>query len=155
MLLPDGWKVVSRKGELHFEHQGDSAEVSSYEYLLAVPGSVKVPELGSRFESKLVGRNAVEGYNPQQLFDPELLAKELTVRNWHPGDRFWPAHSKAPKKIKELLQDRQVSGPERKLWPVLVSGDEIVWLRGFPAPSTFRPQENASQVLVLEELPLS
>jgi tRNA(Ile)-lysidine synthase len=153
LLLPNRWRVSHKKGELHFALQGANAEPTDYEYRLSVPGSIDVSELGSRFESKLIGRNAVQGYNPDHLFDLELLAKELTVRNWRPGDRFWPAHSKAPRKIKELLQDRQVTGTERKLWPVVLSGNEIVWLRGFPRPAKLQPQENASQVLVLQELP--
>jgi tRNA(Ile)-lysidine synthase len=152
MLLPNQWKVSPKKGELHFELQGVNAEPADYEYRLPTPGSIDVPELGSRFESKLIGRNAVQGYNPDHLFDPELLAKELTVRNWRPGDRFWPAHSKALRKIKELLQDRKVTGPERKLWPVVLSGDEIVWLRGFPRPAKLQPQENSPQALLLREL---
>ncbi|MGA9042553.1 MAG: tRNA lysidine(34) synthetase TilS [Terriglobales bacterium] len=154
MLLPNGWKVVRKKGELYFEHQSETTEPTDYEYRLPVPGSIDIPELGSRFESKLVGRNLVQGYNPHHFFDPELLAKELTVRNWRPGDRFWPAHSKSPRKIKELLQDRQVIGPERKLWPVVVSGAEVVWLRGFPAPASLQPREDKWQVLLLEELSL-
>jgi tRNA(Ile)-lysidine synthase len=154
MLLPNRWRVSHQTGELHFERQGANAEPADYEYRLPIPGSIDVPELGSRFESKLIGRNAVQGYNPQHLFDPKLLAKELTVRNWRPGDRFWPAHSKAFRKIKELLQDRQVTGFERKLWPVVLSGDEIIWLRGFPAPAKLQPQENADQALQLQELPL-
>jgi len=154
MLLPSGWRVSRRKGESHFEHPSAASEFSDYEYRLPVPGSIDVPELGSRFESMLVGRNAVQLYNRQHFFDPELLTKELTVRNWRPGDRFWPAHSKSPKKIKELLQDRQVIGPERKLWPVVVSGSEVVWLRGFPAPASLQPRETASSVLLVQELPL-
>jgi hypothetical protein len=38
---------------------------------------------------------------------------------------------KAPKKIKELLQDRHITGNEKKLWPLVVCGDEVVWMRGF------------------------
>ncbi len=154
MLLPNLWRVSRKKGELHFEHQSGTAGLADYEYPLPVPGSVEVPELGSRFESKLVGRNTVQGYNPQHLFDPELLSKELTVRNWRPGDRFWPAHSKSPRKIKELLQDRHVTGPDRKLWPVVVSGAEIIWLRGFPAPASLQPRENTAPILLLQELSL-
>ena len=81
------------------------------------------------------------GYNPDHMLDPALLQKELTVRNWRAGDRYWPAHSKAPKKIKELLQERKLTGTERKLWPVVVSGQEIVWVRGFPTPARLRPRE--------------
>src|SRR5215469_12785442 len=44
------------------------------------------------------------GYNPDQLLDPALVSKQITVRNWRPGDRFWPAHTRSPKKVKELLQ---------------------------------------------------
>ena len=77
--------------------------------------------------------------------------KKLTVRNWRAGDRFWPAHSKAPKKVKELLQERKLAGRERKLWPVVVSGQEIVWMRGFPAPVRLRPREGATQALVFQE----
>ena len=72
------------------------------------------------------------GYNPDHLLDADSLPGPLRVRNWRPGDRFWPAHTKSPKKIKELLQERHVAQPERRLWPVVVSGDEIVWVRGFP-----------------------
>jgi tRNA(Ile)-lysidine synthase len=154
MLLPNRWKVSHKSGKLHFELQGTNAEPSDYEYRLPIPGSIAIAELGSRFESKLIGRNAVQGYNPDHLFDPELLAKELTIRNWRPGDRFWPAHSRAPRKIKELLQHRQVTGTERKLWPVVLSGDEVVWLRGFPVPAKLQPQQDANQTLVLQELPL-
>ena len=25
-----------------------------------------------------------------------------------------------------------MTGPEKKLWPVVVSGTDVVWLRGFP-----------------------
>jgi tRNA(Ile)-lysidine synthase len=154
LLLPNRWKVSRKKGELRFEVQSAIADSEDYEYHLPIPGSIDVPELHSRFESKLIGRNALQGYNPDHLFDLELSAKELTVRNWRPGDRFWPAHSKAPRKIKELLQDRQVTGTERKLWPVVLSGEEIIWLRGFPVPARLQPRENATQALLLQELPL-
>jgi tRNA(Ile)-lysidine synthetase-like protein len=66
--------------------------------------------------------------------DRALLASEVRIRNWRAGDRFWPWHTKVPKKIKELLQERHVTGRERKLWPVVLSGTDVIWLRGFPAP---------------------
>jgi tRNA(Ile)-lysidine synthetase-like protein len=74
----------------------------------------------------------------------------LIVRNWHPGDRFWPAHTKSPKKIKELLQERHVAQPGRRLWPVAVSGDEIVWMRGFSVPARLRAKAGEEAVLIRE-----
>jgi tRNA(Ile)-lysidine synthase len=151
--LPEGWIVSRRKdtGGVQFELGSGTGEGSDYEYGLAVPGVVQVPEAGAWFEATIVPGDTAPGYNPDHAFDPGLLQKELTVRNWRAGDRFWPAHSKSEKKVKELLQERKLAARDRKLWPVVVSGREIVWMRGFPAPARFRPREGAKQVLVLQE----
>jgi tRNA(Ile)-lysidine synthase len=133
--LPNGWVVLRNKGELRFELQSAAPTRLDYEYCLSIPGSVEVPETDSRFEAVLISGNAAKGYNPGDLLDRALLASEVKVRNWRPGDRFWPLHTKVPKKIKELLQERHVTGPERKMWPVVVSGTDVVWVRGFPAPT--------------------
>ncbi len=146
-VLPHGWVVSRTKDELRFESDAKTAE--DYEYLLPVPGSVAVRETQSRFEAVSVSGNAAEGYNPEDLLDGTLLVAELKVRSWRPGDRFWPAHTKAAKKIKELLQERQVTGRERKLWPVVVSGTDVVWVRGFPAPMRLQPR-NDKAVLIRE-----
>ena len=93
-VLPDGWVVLRKQGELRFELQSGTPGKLDYEYCLPVPGSVEVQETQSRFETVLIPRNAAEGYNPDDLLDRELLTAELRVRNWRPGDRFWPAHTK-------------------------------------------------------------
>jgi tRNA(Ile)-lysidine synthase len=154
-VLPDGWVVSRRKGELQFESRGGTPKESEYEYCLSVPGSVDVQETESRFETVLVPGNAAEGYNPEDLLDRALLAAELRVRNWRPGDRFWPGHTKVPKKIKELLQERHVAGPERKLWPVVVSGTDVVWVRGFPAPALLRLRSLDDKAVLIREVRLS
>ncbi|MGH9578031.1 MAG: tRNA lysidine(34) synthetase TilS, partial [Terriglobales bacterium] len=64
---------------------------------------------------------------------PNASLTELVVRNWRAGDRFRPAHTRSPKKVKTLLQERRVASAERRLWPVVLSGTTIVWMRGFPA----------------------
>ena len=150
--LPQGWVISLGTGGLQFACPSPAAANSDFEYRLSVPGAVEVPEAGTRFEAALVSGSAASGYNPDHMLDPALLQKELTVRNWRAGDRYWPAHSKAPKKIKELLQERKLTGLERKLWPVGVSGQEIVWVRGFPTPARLRPPDGAQRALVIREL---
>jgi len=115
-----------------------------------------VPEARVVVEALLVGPQAERAeYNPQQLLRGDLLAGPLIVRNWRPGDRFWPAHTKSPKKVKELLLERHVAGAERRLWPVIVNGnevngDEIVWMRGFPVPANLRASLGEPAVLIRE-----
>jgi tRNA(Ile)-lysidine synthase len=84
-----------------------------------------------------------------QALDRHALAAKLVIRNWRPGDRFWPAHSKGPKKVKELLQEKGVPQAERAAWPVVVSNGIIVWVRGLPPPAEFACE---GEGVVIEEL---
>lgn len=84
----------------------------------------------------------------------KLPAPELILRPWRPGDRFWPQHSSGPKKVKELLTDKHITGRDRQLWPVIACGDNIVWLRGFGASQAFVADEHATEAIVITERPL-
>jgi tRNA(Ile)-lysidine synthase len=126
---------------------------ADYEYALPVPGKVAIPETGITLEAMLIPGHA--GYNPEHCLEPSLLRSGLKVRNWRAGDRFWPAHSKAPKKIKKLLQERRLAGSEKKLWPVVVSGDEIVWMRGFAVPARFGLRVGDGEAVVIREVPVA
>jgi len=156
VVLPWGWTVTCAKDQLRFGPQGAaSVEAADYDYPLPIPGQVDVPEVGFTFEVRLVPTDGKREYNPEHLLDCRLAQRGLHLRNWRAGDRFWPAHSRSPKKVKELLQERHVHGPERKLWPVVVCGEEVVWLRGFPVSARFRFPDGVKEAMLIRELPLS
>jgi tRNA(Ile)-lysidine synthetase-like protein len=148
--LPLGWKVRRDPHQILFvtPDLSGTAPAGDYEYELPVPGEVKVREIGLTLEVRRVAANA--GYNPEHLWDGELLAGTLTVRNWRAGDRFWPKHTKSPKKVKELLQERHLPRAERCLWPVIVSGAEIVWMRGFSVAARFAAKAGSEAVAIIE-----
>ncbi|MGA8646022.1 MAG: tRNA lysidine(34) synthetase TilS, partial [Candidatus Sulfotelmatobacter sp.] len=153
LSLPLGWKLRREPEAVVFVTPDlrRQERIPDYEYALAVPGRSLVPELGVVIEALLVAPDAKDAeYNPQELLRAELLPGPLLVRNWRAGDRFWPAHTKSPKKVKELLQERHVTQPERRLWPVVVSGEEIVWMRGFPVPARLRAEAGQEAVLIRE-----
>jgi tRNA(Ile)-lysidine synthase len=127
--LNAGWIVTLGRNELHFAKA--QAKESAYEYPLSVPGQVVVGEVEIKLETVVVNASGEERYSPEHLVDPGLVQNGVVVRNWRPGEQFWPAHTKEPRKIKELLQDRHITGNQKKLWPVVASGDEIIWMRGF------------------------
>jgi tRNA(Ile)-lysidine synthase len=151
--LPDGWSAVRSGRELCFERRGQTEQGPvGYEYHLNIPGEVFVKELGTRIKAFTTSiPQGSAGYNREMLLDA-CAAGELTVRNWRPGDRFWPAHSKGPRKVKELLQRKKVREPGRALWPVAVRGDKVVWLRGFPPPQDLLLSEHSKLALVIEEV---
>ena len=156
LSLPLGWKLIREPEEIVFVTPDlrDPAPPHDYDYALTVPGEVAVYEAGSSISTQRIPADAQPRYNPDHLLDAESLPGLLRVRNWRPGDRFWQAHTKSPKKIKELLQERHVAQAERKVWPLIVSGDEIVWLRGFATPAKLRPKPGREAILIAE-IPLA
>lgn len=152
LSLPFGWKLVRHAEELLFVTPDLREEQlpRDYEHELPVPGRVVHPETGTVIEAHRVPAEMVAEYNPDQLLDADSLPGPLRVRNWRAGDRFWPAHTKSPKKVKELLQERHVARPERGLWPVVWSGDQIVWVRGFDTHAKYRAKAGHDAVLIAE-----
>jgi tRNA(Ile)-lysidine synthase len=150
--LPLGWKLVRQPDELVFltPDLRETPPSKDYEYELPLPGQINVYEAGSSIAVQRIPADGQPGYNPDHLLDAESLPGPLRVRNWRPGDRFWPAHTKSPKKIKELLQEVHAAQPERRFWPVVVSGNEIVWVRGFLAPAKFRAKPGRAALLIVD-----
>lgn len=149
--LPHGWSAT-RSGMDGLRFSVKEEQIEDYQGILAVPGETDIAALGARFEAVLLANPA--GYPAEHLFDEGLLNKELLVRNWRAGDRFWPAHTKAPKKIKELLQDRHVTGAERKLWPIVAHGQDVLWMRGFPGPAAWQSRPGATRAVLIREVTL-
>jgi tRNA(Ile)-lysidine synthase len=132
--------VRRRRNELTLEAPASSTN-ANYEYVLQVPGEVTVPELSARIQAQLVNVDSVPDLKRGALLDANCVGATLTIRNWRAGDRYWPAHTAAAKKVKELLADRHATGAKKKLWPVAQTHDgRLVWMQGFPAPASFQPR---------------
>jgi tRNA(Ile)-lysidine synthase len=156
LSLPLGWKMIRHPDELELvtpdlrqSSDGPVDDACDYEYELPVPGFVVIPQVRISLEARRVVLTPDWPDNHSDFsLDAESLSGKLKIRNWRPGDRFWPAHSKGPKKIKELLQGRAKTQLERKLWPVILSGEVIVWVRGFPVPARFQARPGREAVLI-------
>lgn len=57
---------------------------------------------------------------------------ELKIRPWRPGDQMCVRRGNqlARRKVKYFLSDARISGHIRASWPVVLAGDEIVWIPG-------------------------
>ena len=60
------------------------------------------------------------------------LNRPLHVRGWRAGDRIIPAGERGggARRVKRLLRESGVEAGIRRGWPVVLSGDEIVWIPG-------------------------
>jgi tRNA(Ile)-lysidine synthase len=127
-VLPGQWTVSRNGDEITF--RPPSQFVPEYQYELPVPGRISVAEVGITVETS-VPDGSDRPQEENKLVHSRLAKQKWVVRNWRPGERFWPAHTKEPKKIKELLQDRHITGEEKQRWPVIACGDAVIWLSGF------------------------
>ncbi len=153
--MPSGWNLRRGRQELLLESEAFEGrnQARDYAYALVVPGAVEVPELGACVEARVVDTSGVPEDARGQLLDLGRMPKEILIRNWRAGDRFWPSQTAAAKKVKELLSDRHATGAEKKLWPVAVAESYgLVWMRGFAVPAAFRAPEGASRAIWIREI---
>src|SRR5258705_520469 len=119
--------------------------------------NIRVPELSCVFRFRVIDwpakrRDTIE---TGEVLDREALQSPLTLRNWHPGDRFRPCGHRSEHKLKRLLSKKRVSGREREGWPVVTSGGALVWTRGFPVAAGLAANEKTRLGVVITEEPIS
>ena len=175
MELPGGLEVRREKNTLSFhgapEMQGEasargesvarrktSAAIEyAQEVLLNAGGAtVSVPSLGCVFRFRAIDWLGERSETRRTLtaLDCAKLREPLVLRNWRPGDRLQPAGHSGVYKLKRLLNKKGISRWDRNGWPVLTSGDAIVWVRGLPVAAGFAASEKTSSGLVIDEEPL-
>ncbi len=77
------------------------------------------------------------------------LYSPLALRGWQPGDRYRPQGHSRDHKIKEMFQKARVPSWRRASWPILSSGEKILWSRQFGVAQEF------AGVLRIREVSLS
>jgi tRNA(Ile)-lysidine synthase len=85
------------------------------------------------------------------VLDCAGLQFPLVLRNWRPGDRLQPAGRSKVHKLKHLLNEKGISRWERNGWPVLTSGGEVIWSRGFPVAAKYAAGEKTEAALAIDE----
>ncbi len=81
----------------------------------------------------------------------QLLAdKTLAVRGRKPGDRMAPYGLEGSRKLQDIFTDAKVPEAKRDSYPVIVCGDEIVWLPGYriAAPYAVRDGDECLRLTV-------
>jgi tRNA(Ile)-lysidine synthase len=120
--LAGGWEVV--RAREHFELRR-----SSERRAWATVGAQPLSNLTTWGEWRFVEtESALEPSDTWRAVLPNDCA--LVVRGWRDGDRLRPVGGARDKKVKELLTDAGVTGHRRAGWPVVLAGDQIVWVPG-------------------------
>ena len=162
LTLPGGVEVRKDRQALHFRAAGKTDAKAereanqSFEYpidLTRGTQDVGVPELGCVFRLRVIDwpSTGEENNKGEMVLDRERLRSPLVLRNWRPGDRLRPSGHQNAHKLKRLLNEKHVSHWDREGWPVLTSGEILVWARGFPVAADFAANEKTRTGIVIAE----
>ena len=83
------------------------------------------------------------------LLDGGTMRFPLIVRPRRAGDYFYPMGFGRKKKLQDFLVDKKVARDERDSIPVVVSGDDIVWIAGYRADERFKVTDQTKKFVRL------
>ncbi|MGC8792564.1 MAG: tRNA lysidine(34) synthetase TilS [Bryobacteraceae bacterium] len=135
---------------LRFAQPDREAPCEEYRLRVEAPGVYRVAggDWTIRLSVGSAGQNQPAGPRADRL-DPARLPGPLELRNWMPGDRYRPAGRAKNLKVKELFQEARIPLWERKKWPIMTSGEQIVWTP-FGAAAEYAAPEGCPGVLLVE-----
>jgi tRNA(Ile)-lysidine synthase len=163
LALPGGVEVRRERDELVFQAIGTAKletareENAKYEYNIDLANGAEelsVPELDCVFRFRVIDwpPNRAETSEDGAVLDRNRLRLPLVLRSWRPGDRLQPVGHRSAHKLKRLLNEKHVSRWDRGGWPVLTSGGDVVWARGFPVAAEYAANERTrAGVVIVEE----
>jgi tRNA(Ile)-lysidine synthase len=87
-------------------------------------------------------------------FDTDRLPGMLGLRSWRAGDRIHPEGMSGSKLVQDVFVDAKVPRWRRVTAPLVVSGDDVLWVVGFGRDRRYaaRPGAPAIEVHVTPEL---
>jgi len=132
IALPGGWRAVREYGRLRLRKASPNQR-PRFSFPLAFEGTTEIVAAGFAFDTIVIsaGDVVMPADNASALFDVKAIAaRGLTARNFRPGDRIRPMGLGGTRKVKDVFIDRKLPPRDRAQFPVVVSGDEIVWLPG-------------------------
>ena len=162
LALPNDLRFRRAYQQLIFERKPVATE--SFTYPVTTIGKTSIAILNTEITAELGdvesrGTPILPDGKFEAIFDYEKLRKvfserssetvPLIVRNRRQGDRFQPYGMRGTKKIKDFLIDAKVPRHERDSIPLLVCGDEILWVIGYTTSESFKIIPDTRQYLYL------
>jgi tRNA(Ile)-lysidine synthase len=125
-------------------------------YSLTVPGEVILKEAGILIKSSPIAASEFQkvqykdGRTVSGVFDSDKLVYPLVVRSRRHGDFFYPAGFGRRKKIQDFFVDEKVPRDERDRVPLILSGNDIIWVVGYRGDERFKVGEGTEKGVKFE-----
>jgi hypoxanthine phosphoribosyltransferase len=98
------------------------------ETILVVPGRVELSDGCALCADYCLA--AAPASRWEVFLDATACASPLIVRRRHPGDRMRPEGGRGTRRLQDIMVDARVPRALRDTWPIVASGERIIWLPG-------------------------
>ena len=148
IYLPKGIRVIKNYSTMVITSMPPQ-KISTY--TINVPGEVVLNEIKAVIKAS-AGKKS-DDYGDGKIttvFDADKIGTVLTVRQRENGDFFYPSGFGKRKKLQDFFVDEKVPRDERDSVPIVVSGNDIVWVAGFRGDERFNAAADTKRFLRLE-----
>jgi len=152
LYLPKGIRVIKDYSTLIFTTE---PPVKLDTYMLEVPGEINLKEAGVLIKASILESHKSEIKDLRlsadlAVFDAERLIFPLVVRSRKEGNFFYPFGFGKRKKLQDFFVDEKVPRDERDRIPLVLSGEDIIWIAGYRQDDRFKVTDGTKKVLKLE-----
>jgi tRNA(Ile)-lysidine synthase len=152
LYLPKDIRVIKDYSTLIFTTE---PPVKLDTYTLEVPGEIRLQDAEVLIKASILGGQSTthgesEIKDAVAFFDAERLNFPLIVRSRKRGDFFYPLGFGKKKKLQDFFVDEKVPRDERDKIPLIVSGEDVIWVAGYRQDDRFKVADDTKKVLKLE-----
>lgn len=155
--LPDDISAVIENNRLVFLRKNEKKEGAPYFISLSLGENI-IPEDNSviyickeneensekneHLRKYLINKQNIYKISIKASVSFDIMNFSLSARSRKDGDSY--RHGSMTRKVKKLLSEKKLPLDYRDTLPIITSGDNIVWIPGFPVSDAFLPQDNES-----------
>ncbi|OIO28654.1 MAG: tRNA lysidine(34) synthetase TilS [Nitrospirae bacterium CG_4_10_14_3_um_filter_44_29] len=152
IYLPKGVRVIKGYATLILTSE-EPSKLGTYS--LNVPEELALKESGVLIKSSFADSAEISCDGKSKvIIDAERIKLPLVVRARKAGDFFYPAGFGKKKKLQDYFVDEKIPRDERDSIPIVLSGDDVIWISGYRADERFKVTGETKKILMLELKPL-
>ncbi|MBU4321434.1 MAG: tRNA lysidine(34) synthetase TilS [Nitrospinae bacterium] len=153
IYLPKGIRVIKGYSTLILTSEQPSKLGA---YSLNVPEELALKESGILIKSSFADSAEIPCDGKSRvIIDAERIKLPLVVRARKSGDLFYPFGFGKRKKLQDFFVDEKIPRDERDSIPIVLSGNDVVWIAGYRADERFKVMSETKKIVLIEIKPLS
>ena len=148
--LFSGVCVTRSYDELIFSE--DEKEAKSFSVNITQLGNIKIEETGKTYNFEIASKEDITEFKNGFIYLDAHKLGDLTMRNRHDGDLFYPLGLGGKKKVKDFLIDLKIPKNQRDTLPVLESNGVIAAIGCLRADDAYKVTNNTKKILIISEV---